>query len=745
MRKLININSNWEFAKDNVNFENINLPHTWNNFDGQDGGADYYRGTCTYRKSLANVEHALDEVVYLEFEGAHSICDVYLNGEKITHHEGGFSTFRVRIDELLKDENELVVTVDNSENDRVYPQFADFTFYGGIYRNVNIIVTNKVHFDLDYLGAPGVKVTPVVEGANAKVEVESYVTNYTNEEIRLTVLSQEGEVVYANTSSQLVSEFVLENVHLWDGIKDPYLYTLNVEILSNGLVLDNKEIKFGCRSFRIDPQEGFFLNGRSYPLRGVSRHQDRLDMGWAITKAEHEEDMELIAEVGANTIRLAHYQHDQHFYDLCDKYGMVVWAEIPYISRHLFNGHENAVSQMKELIAQNYNHPSIVVWGLSNEITMQGEEPDCIKRHKELNELVHSMDKTRLTTMAQVSPLPMDSEMNRISDVISYNHYFGWYGGHYNDNEEWIDKFHALYPNTCLGISEYGCECILKWHTSNGKSGDYTEEYQAEYHTHMLEVFESRQFLWATHVWNMFDFAADARDEGGCQGRNNKGLVTYDRKTKKDSFYLYQAYWTEKPMLHLASKRYVYRNEEVTKVIAYSNNPEVSLYINGQLVQTLNAHKVFKFEVALQMGENNIRVESNGLVDEALIVRVEEEHKEYSFVGSGAGVVNWFDKDGKKLDFTYNEGYYSVQDNMGELFAHPEAAKVVQEFLGFMAKAMMGDMTPEQAAKTMGGEGAMKMMMGFSIERLGKLLGNKLPAEVVQAYNVKLQQIKKPE
>ena len=240
MRKLININSNWEFAKDNVNFESVNLPHTWNNFDGQDGGANYYRGTCTYRKNLANIEHTLDEVVYLEFEGAHSICDVYLNGEKITHHEGGFSTFRVRIDELLKDENELVVTVDNSEKDRVYPQFADFTFYGGIYRNVNIIVANKVHFDLDYLGAPGVKVTPVVEGTNANVEVESYVTNYTNEEIRLTVSNQEGEVVYTNTSSNLVSEFVLENVHLWDGVKDPYLYTLNVEILANALVLDNK-------------------------------------------------------------------------------------------------------------------------------------------------------------------------------------------------------------------------------------------------------------------------------------------------------------------------------------------------------------------------------------------------------------------------------------------------------------------------------------------------------------------------
>ena len=746
MRSLININKNWKFIRKNIVLENykkekfkkVNLPHTWNNLDGQDGGADYYRGTCWYYKKLDSIKYNQSDVVYIEFEGVHSICDVYLNGNIVAHHEGGFSTFRARIDHLLDEKNELLVKVDNSPNERIYPQMADFTFFGGIYRNVNIIVTNKTHFDLDYLGGPGVTITPVVEGENAKVTVQSYVTNYNNEDINVDIFDAKGNVVFSKRQKELVCEFEMKNPHLWNGVQDPYLYRAEVSIVKDNFILDNKEVYFGVRSFEIDPQKGFILNGVPTPLRGVSRHQDRYNMGWALTTKEHDEDMKLIAELGANTIRLAHYQHDQYFYDLCDKYGMVIWAEIPYISSHMVDGHENAVSQMKELVVQNYNHPSIVVWGISNEITISGESDDLLLRHQQLNDLIHSMDKTRLTTMAQVSMLEPSSPMNTVSDVISYNHYFGWYGGEYTDNEEWFDKFHADYPNRAIGISEYGCEAILTWHNSNPQQGDYSEEYQAEYHEHMAKIIDERPYLWATHIWNMFDFAADARDEGGCQGRNNKGLVTYDRKTKKDSYYLYQAYWTKKPLLHIAGKRYVYRNEDVTQVTVYSNNPEVTLYINNQLVETQKGSKVFKFNVTLQKGKNNIKAISNGLVDNSVIVKVAEPHKGYSFEGGEAGVANWFGADGKEINMTFNRDYFSIKDKIKEIMAHPEGKVFMEAMMEKMMSQMGGEVSGFKVTP-----GMMKMMQSFTLERIGKMAGDKIKPEMIAQMNVELQKIKK--
>ena len=307
----------------------------------------------------------------------------------------------------------------------------------------------------------------------------------------------------------------------------------------------------------MDPENGFFLNGKSYPLHGVARHQDRLDMGWAISEAEHAEDVALIKEVGANTIRLAHYQHAQPFYDLCDKNGLVLWAEIPLISvfREGEDAKANTLSQMTELISQNYNHPSIFFWGISNEITIAGESEALYQNLCELNALAKKLDPSRLTTMAQVSMVPMDSEHVYITDVQSYNHYFGWYVGDVSENGPWLDEFHRKNPDRPVGVSEYGAEAILTWHTAKPESHDYTEEYQAYYHHEMLKTFATRPYLWSTHVWNMFDFAADARDEGGCKGRNNKGLVTYDRRIKKDAFFIYKAYWTTEPMVHVCGSR----------------------------------------------------------------------------------------------------------------------------------------------------------------------------------------------
>ena len=402
MRTIVNLNRKWCFSKlaEEVpvalpaKWDFVNLPHTWNAIDGQDGDSDYYRGTCWYVKKLVKAEFPEDGKYFLELRGANSSADVYVDGKKLAHHDGGYSTWRVDITDALQAESNLAISVDNAPNDHVYPQVADFTFYGGLYRSVNLICVPESHFDLEYYGTPGLKVTPVVDGSNANVEVEVYVTNgKLGQKLCYTLEDAEGNTVASCCSDDTKANFVIENVHLWNGRKDPYLYTAKVALEEDGKVLDAVSTRFGCRFFEIDPDKGFILNGESYPLRGVSRHQDRWGFGNALLPEHHKEDIELICEVGATTIRLAHYQHDQYFYDLCDEKGLVIWAEIPYISQHLPNGRENTISQMKELITQNYNHASIFVWGLSNEISMKGaDDPDLLENHYILNDLVHEMD-----------------------------------------------------------------------------------------------------------------------------------------------------------------------------------------------------------------------------------------------------------------------------------------------------------------------------------------------------------------
>ena len=576
MRQIISLNRKWAFTKEalanpaalpEVKYW-VNVPHTWNNIDGQDGAGDFYRGACWYVKEIDREEIPEAAKYFIEINGANSSADLYVGGKHLAHHDGGYSTWRVDVTEALKESNVVAICVDNAPNDRVYPQMADFTFYGGLYRNVNLIAVPESHFDLEYYGAPGIMVTPVMDGANANVKTEVFVKNaQPGQTLRYTVKAACGCVVSETTvpADTRVNEIVIENAHLWHGRKDPYLYTAEVALLDGETVLDTVKTRFGCRSFRVDPENGFILNGEEYPLRGVSRHQDRWGIGNALLPEHHEEDIEYIMEVGATTIRLAHYQHDQYFYDLCDEKGLVIWAEIPYISQHMPTGRENTISQMKELICQNYNHASIVVWGLSNEISMKGaDDPDLLENHHILNDMVHEMDKTRLTTMAIVSMCKMDAEYVKIPDTVSWNHYFGWYGGDTSQNGPWLDKFHQMHPTLPVGVSEYGCEA-LNWHTSNPTQGDYTEEYQAYYHEELIKQLFTRKYLWATHVWNMFDFGADNRAEGGENGQNHKGLMTFDRKYKKDAFYAYKAWLSDDPIVHICGKRYVDRVEDVTK------------------------------------------------------------------------------------------------------------------------------------------------------------------------------------
>ena len=746
LRQIVNLNADWLFSKETCDtpvtlptgWEAVTLPHSWNAKDGQDGGNDYYRGACWYVKTVDKASLPAADRYYLELQGANSSADVYVGGKHLAHHDGGYSTWRVDVTDSLTGTDVLAIKVDNSANDTVYPQMADFTFYGGIYRDVSILCVSESHFDLDYYGGPGLQVTPAIEGKDANVEVIAYVTGMKEgQQLRYTIKAACGCEIATLTTADTKVNLEIKDVHLWHGRKDPYLYTATVELLDGETVLDNVSTRFGCRTFRIDPDNGFILNGEEYPLRGVSRHQDRWGFGNALLPEHHREDIELICEVGATTIRLAHYQHAQYFYDLCDEKGLVIWAEIPYISKHMPGGRENTISQMKELITQNYNHPSIVVWGLSNEIGIGGSDEDLLENHRILNNMCHEMDKTRLTTIAAVSMCKIDDPYLQIPDVVSYNHYFGWYGGETSMNGPWFDRFHQTHPRIPIGCSEYGCEA-LNWHTSDPVQGDYTEEYQSYYHEELIKQLFTRKYMWATHVWNMFDFGADARSEGGENGQNHKGLVTFDRKYKKDSFYAYKAWLSDDPFVHLCSKRYIDRVEDVTRVTVYSNQPEVELFANGVSLgkKTAEDH-FFKFDVP-NAGETKLEAVAGECRDESVIRKVDTFNEAYRLKEEGA-ILNWF-------DIETREGYLCLNDKMSE---------VLKTFRGKLlfakiAKKMLGGGKKGGKVKAAGfevGPEMMSMMGGFTVLRLFTMMGGmanvKFTKEELLAMNKKLNRIKK--
>ena len=755
MRNIVSINNNWFFSKEATavptelctDWEAVNVPHCWNAVDGQDGGNDYWRGTAYYAKSIAKADLPEAQCYYLEINGANSSADVYLNGSHLAHHAGGYSTWRVDLPGTMADENLLVIAVDNAANDRVYPQMADFTFYGRLYRNVNIIAVPESHFDLDYFGAPGIKVTPVMEEKDAKTEVEVFLTNTKEGQIiRYTLMNKEGKVLGTKDTADKKVIFRIKNAHLWHGRKDPYLYSVKAELVEGEEVLDTVSTRCGCRSYKIDPENGFILNGEEYPLRGVSRHQDRWGLGNALLPEHHEEDIDLICEVGCTTIRLAHYQHDQYFYDLCDEKVLVIWAEIPYISNHMPTGRENTISQMTELIVQNYNHPSIVVWGLSNEISIAGATPDLLENHNILNDMCHEMDKTRLTTMAVVSMCSMDDAYVRIPDTVSYNHYFGWYGGDTTMNGPWFDEFHKKYPNQPIGCSEYGCEA-LNWHTSNPTQGDYTEEYQAFYHEELIKQLFTRKFMWATHVWNMFDFGADARAEGGENGQNHKGLMTFDRKYKKDAFYAYKAWLNPEPMVHICGKRYIDRVEDVTKVTVYSNLPTVELFANGESLGVKEAPDHFFYFDVPNAGETTLVAKAGELTDESFIRKVDTFNEEYRMKEVSA-ILNWF-------DITEKEGYFNLNDKMSDIMATLGGKIWLGTMMLTMKKKMDANKKPDENGEKKGGfnvdlksiKGMGQMLGGFTVLRLTSLMGManvNFTKEELLKINDQLNKIRKP-
>lgn len=754
MRNVINLNQDWKFIQQDAGlpkslptgWSTVQLPHSWNSIDGQDGNGQYDRGKYWYAKTFETPKQPLTGgKIYVEILAAGQQATVYVNGSEVTCHEGGYSIFRSDITSLCKEEGEnlLAVACSNEYKDSVYPQSADFTFYGGLYRGVNLISVPQTHFDLEYYGGPGIQVTPKpCDSGGAEFEIVSYVKNADeNFTVLYSVLDADGKEVAGGcrpADSTGITLYVPE-VQKWE-IDSPYLYTVKAVLQRRNEAYDEISVRSGVRSFSCDPQKGFIINGKETPLRGVSRHQDMLYKGNALTKEDHYRDARLIKELGANTIRLAHYQHSQDFYDACDELGFIVWAEIPFIS--VFNkdpdAHQNCISQLKELIIQNYNHPSICFWGISNEILIGGISEKLVKNHKELNALAKKMDPTRLTTIAHVSMTPVESPMHHITDVESYNHYFGWYGGKMEDNGPWLDNFHKIHPDICLGLSEYGCEGIITYHGPNPACKDYSEEYQALYHEHMAKVLDQRPWIWSSHVWNMFDFGCAARNEGGVAGRNNKGLMTIDRKTRKDSYYIYKAYWNKQPMVHLCGKRYAQRAGDTTQIRVYSNLPTVTLYLNGVKVGVQKSEKVFVFDVALSEGFNIIVAEAGDLKDTMTLEKVEKEPSVYVLpeVNERAeGVANWFKAAGDldlKAPMEFPEGMYSIKDTMEELAANPEAMEIAAK-----AFKLAMNMTVKP------GEGMWNMFKSMTLEKVCEMAGSLVPEGFMESMNARLIRIKK--
>ena len=728
MREIISLNENWtlSFPKGDHATEQVNLPHTWNAVDGNDGNGSYLRTTGVYTRTFVQPKQPLaGGRTYVEVLAAALNSTVKVNGQVATTHEGGFSIFRADVTDLCHEgENELTIEVSNEDTPSMYPSSADFTFYGGLYRGVNLISVPNAHFDLDYYGGPGMMVTPVpTEDGGASFTIKSFVTNPADD---LTVMyiiedcfGREVASAVRGSADTEVTIYV-PDAQLWS-MDEPNLYTVIATLQRNNEEVDEIAANVGVRSFKVTPDEGFSINGVPTPLRGVSRHQDRVFEGNALTAEEHYDDAMLIKELGANTIRLAHYQHSQDFYDACDEIGFAVWAEIPFISvfKKGEGAHKHVMEEMKELIIQNYNHPSIMFWGISNEILIGGISQELVDTHHDLEKLCKELAPTRLTTIAHVSTTPVNGPMHHITDLESYNHYFGWYGGQMEQNGPWLDQFHAEHPDICIGISEYGCEGIINWHSNTPQCKDYTEEYQALYHEHMAQVFEDRPWVWASHVWNMFDFGCAARNEGGVSGRNNKGLVTMDRKTKKDSYFVYQAYWTQTPMVHIAGRRHAQRAGETTEIKVYSNQDTVVLYVNGKEVGQQTAHRVFKFNAALNEGFNTIVAVAGDVKDSITLEKVAEEPGYYTlpeFNERQEGVANWFKQIGS-MDLTapmeFPEGYYSVKDTMEDLAKNEEAlalaAKAVKLATNFDIKPgvgmwdMMKKMTPEAMSNMISG------------------------------------------
>ncbi|GEA61179.1 glycoside hydrolase family 2 protein [Vibrio comitans] len=767
MSQRINLNSNWLFIKqpfeyetlqitDPQQFDQINLPHTWNAIDGTNGGDNYHRGLCWYKKTI-QIESIEDTKHYfIEIGAANSVANVYLNGVHLGEHQGGYSLFRFDVtDSLIEGANELFISVDNSHYEDVYPLFADFTFYGGLYRDVNLVIAEDIHFDLTDMGSSGVYVSQrSVTNRKASIEVKALVTNNTQNTPVLEVefvdrqdqVVAHGKTLVENHISTI--DLVIDDPILWQSVENPYLYECRVRLSIGGVLKDSLNIQTGLRYFEFNGKDGFVLNGKPTKIRGVSRHQDREAIGNALTKEHQIQDMQLIKEVGANSIRLAHYQHSDFFYELSDQAGMIIWAEPPHISKTSDTDLQgkNATNQMRELIRQTYNHSSIVLWGVQNEIGMMPNERPLLDTVTRMHDVVKQEDTTRLTTQAQIMMIREDDPANFATDTVAFNQYHGWYIGETSGYEQFIQDFRKANPNGCLGYSEYGAEGIIDWHSDDPKVKDYTEEYHAKYHEEVLAIFDRYDYVWGSYVWNFFDFGSDMRNEGGVAGRNNKGLLTFDRAIKKDAFYFYKSVWSNEPVVHITSKRFKERHLDNIKVKVYSNLEGLTLTNNGQKIPLLKREgtgnqTIHWFDVALSAGYNRVEAQAQGIIDVVEFRKVAQPNQDYILPKDKTGgilddmfnfdnddnIKNWFSdsiEEAKLPELEYPEGRLSIRNKISEIMTHPEGKVLMEELF----KPLLEH---EKA----------QMAFGMPFEFIVSLQPDRFPNKLVHHFNRRLNEL----
>jgi beta-galactosidase len=643
-RVAIPLNDNWRFAKgdsknawevnfDDSGWEKACLPHTWNNLDGQDGGGDYYRGPGWYRKRIEIPKEYSGKRVFVRFGAAGMIADVYVNGKFVGEHRGGFAAFVFDITGFLSFEksNVIAVRVDNtspevSDRFKIPPLSADFTMDGGLYRTAELIVTNEIHVSLSDYASPGVyisqkkvsddlaEISVMVRFANdtKKVQKVNARSSVYDAGERLVTESSDTVILAAEGPGDLVREMRIDRPHLWNGRTDPYLYKVVVSLYQDGRLLDEVEQPLGLRFYRVDPAGGFFLNGEPYKLHGVCLHEDKKDMGRAITFEDRKQEMNYILDIGATVVRFAHYQYDQEMYQLCDENGVVVWTEIPLVNQIDSSSAfvENAGQQLKELIRQNYNHPSVLFWGIFNEI-LNVKGPDPTELVEVLNALAKKEDSTRPTTSAaNMSDFPSAF----LTDVLGLNKYFGWYEGRVQNLGPYLDQWHKEHPDRAIGLSEYGAGGSIFQHEEDPKQplpdGPWhPEEYQTLFHEVSWKAIESKPFVWFSTLWNMFEFASDSRREGFQPGINDKGIVTQDHETRKDSYYWYKVNWNPSPMVHVNSKMFTVRDTNAITVEVYSNAKEVELFLNGNSSGKASSddHRFFWNNVGLKSGSNYVK------------------------------------------------------------------------------------------------------------------------------------------
>lgn len=654
----------------------VSLPHVYTE-DGQP-----VQGLSFYRREVQTEPGSGD--AFIEFEAVDQCCRVFINSEEAGRHEGGYSRFRVPVpaEALESGVFELTVIADNRVNEHVSPHFGDFTVCGGIPRPVSLLLCEAVHFDYLYYGTDGLILRSELDKeGNGILTAEPHTVGAEKATLVLTVYGPQGrEILRRESSPSEITALTIPGAEKWDGRKNPALYSVEASLVQDGKILDTIRLEIGFRTITAGG-DGLTLNGEHCFLKGVAKHQDRAEVFTAVSDGQIAEDFDLIDEIGANAVRLSHYQHPQAAYDECDRRGILCWAEIPMLKMTEDEALlENAKQQLTELILQNIHHPSIYCWGIQNEIAMFRDAPFMHERCRMLNNLAKELDPGRLTACANLYPVSPESELNGITDIVGYNYYFGWYYGGFADYGKYLDAFHAARPTVPVGISEYGADANLALHSREPKVKDYSEEYQALYHEFTYPYLRERTWLWGSYVWNMFDFSSARRNEGGTKGVNAKGLVTRDRKIRKDAFYYYKAQWSEEPFLHICGKRYAIRDTDTVCVKVYTNCPEASLTMNGRLFGTEkndgNGTIVFE-NVPLVQGENTLLAVYGILSDKAVLTRVEKEPEEYRLPddGQGGNVLNWFLQEEQKEDC------HSILDTAQQIMESPAAREVIREAL----------------------------------------------------------------